>query len=462
MSHNGEVRCKVPHPTDCSGGQKRFLHFASDFPHLIKCIRNSFLKHGFNTPVGRACPEVIKAAINEDKNIVTLKVMPKITKVHISPNNFEKMRVSYAFQLFSSDVLRGIYVYKEQITRQYGDPEPTVQLIKNLNELIKIMTSRMPVNGLQRESAESNFLKDFLTYLDDWEKCCPKEGFISKSTGNGLRVTLHTTLSLVDYLTKVNYKYLLTSRLSQDKLENLFGIIRQCNGCNDHPTPVEFLTIVECLSFYNLAHPPSRGGNTERFIIDALVKTCPSNNDKDAIIKLIDSFIENGNIENLSETVSAMNKSNEPHSDDRIIHYIAGYVVRKFKQQIKCKECETQLKGNRDSVINTYSSLTEVFDEGGLIYSSTHLFSFIQNLEYKFTTCFTINLLHRESISDLFQTLSNSTLNFIGCDNHKIELTKKLLKFYIITRLHFYVKGVNKTKFPKSEKLKFSKMSKCK
>ena len=45
--------------------------------------------------------------------------------------------------------------------------------------------------------------------------------FISDSTGGGLEVTLKTTLQFFDYLyTKHNYNYSMTSRLSQDALEN--------------------------------------------------------------------------------------------------------------------------------------------------------------------------------------------------------------------------------------------------
>ncbi|XP_049518893.1 uncharacterized protein LOC125943550 [Dermacentor silvarum] len=45
------VRCKVTHPCD----KKRFLHFISDFPHLVKCVRNTMIRHGFNTHKGRVC-----------------------------------------------------------------------------------------------------------------------------------------------------------------------------------------------------------------------------------------------------------------------------------------------------------------------------------------------------------------------------------------------------------------------
>ncbi|XP_064472820.1 uncharacterized protein LOC135387642 [Ornithodoros turicata] len=48
---SGKVICKLQHPVDPS----RHLHFLSDFPHLIKCLRNALLKHPFNTPDGMVC-----------------------------------------------------------------------------------------------------------------------------------------------------------------------------------------------------------------------------------------------------------------------------------------------------------------------------------------------------------------------------------------------------------------------
>lgn len=44
-----KIICRVQHPVDT----KRNLHFLSDFPHLVKCLRNSLLKGGFTTPDGR-------------------------------------------------------------------------------------------------------------------------------------------------------------------------------------------------------------------------------------------------------------------------------------------------------------------------------------------------------------------------------------------------------------------------
>lgn len=47
-----------------------------------------------------------KEAYKIDSCNVTLKVMPGITRRHLDPNVFKKLRVSYAFQLSGTKVLQ--------------------------------------------------------------------------------------------------------------------------------------------------------------------------------------------------------------------------------------------------------------------------------------------------------------------------------------------------------------------
>ncbi|KAK8764226.1 hypothetical protein V5799_033166 [Amblyomma americanum] len=91
-----------------------------DFPHLIKCLRNSLLKTGFTTPEGKVSVRPVREEFLRDNNVRTLKVMPGFTEAHLDPNSFEKIRVSYAFQLFGSNVLRGMMFYKNEIERKCG------------------------------------------------------------------------------------------------------------------------------------------------------------------------------------------------------------------------------------------------------------------------------------------------------------------------------------------------------
>lgn len=89
---DGEIKCKVEHPADGN----RFLYFTSDFPHLIRCLRNSFLKHGFFMVDGGVKIEFINATFKEDQNCISLKAMSNIAQDYLTPNSFDKMRMSYA------------------------------------------------------------------------------------------------------------------------------------------------------------------------------------------------------------------------------------------------------------------------------------------------------------------------------------------------------------------------------
>ncbi|KAH7940754.1 hypothetical protein HPB49_005153 [Dermacentor silvarum] len=115
----------------------------------------------------------VREAYLRDCGVRTLKVMPKLTETHLDPNSFEKMRVTYAFQLFGSYVLRGLAFYKEEIEKRCGRIEATQGFFAKINRLITVMTSRFRAEALRPASSDAAFLADFLDYLDKWEACNP-------------------------------------------------------------------------------------------------------------------------------------------------------------------------------------------------------------------------------------------------------------------------------------------------
>ncbi|KAH7977972.1 hypothetical protein HPB49_004106 [Dermacentor silvarum] len=262
-----DIQCRVVHPCD----KHRFLYLISDFPHLMKCVRNTMMKQGFNTHNGRAHWDHVSTMWKLDNSAITLKVAPKLTRSHIFPNGFEKMRVDLAFHVFSPQVSRGLDFYQDQIEARYANVEPTRLVIGLLAELVEVMTSRFPEEALRLHSRKEDVLDQALKFLDLWEAHAKGRGFLSKSTAVGLRVTLQSTKHLLKYLTEeVNFKYLMTARLSQDCLERCFGIVRQAGGGNDHPTPAQFVVIMRCLSFYSLAKSP-KGGNVADGVLESLL-----------------------------------------------------------------------------------------------------------------------------------------------------------------------------------------------
>lgn len=154
------------------------------------------------------------------------------------------------------------------------------------------MTSRYPDKAIRAGSVAEDKVLAFLAYLTAWElHAGGGGGFLSPSTAVGLRVSISSVLCLLDYLTKrVKFRYVMTSKLSQDPVENLFGITRQSSGCNSHPTPQQFLITISCLSFYGLAKSVANG-NCEPGVLTALVQPGVAGRTESDKEKLIERLI---------------------------------------------------------------------------------------------------------------------------------------------------------------------------
>ncbi|KAH8020082.1 hypothetical protein HPB51_024164 [Rhipicephalus microplus] len=333
-----KINGAIQHPVD----EMRKLHFISDFPHLLKCLRNGLLQKGFATPDGLVSVHPVREAYLLDRSVRTLKVMPNLTETHLEPNSFEKMRTPFAFQLFGPYVLRGLAFYKEDIERRCGSIEATQLFFSKIQRLITVMTSRFRAEALRPASTDVAFLSNFLDFLNDWESFSDnKRHFLSESTAIGFRVTIANTLSLLKYLTEsVGFKYLMTSRLSTDPVEHFFGIVRQSSGCNAHPSPDEFLITVNCLSFYNLAHSVD-SANANPDMINALV-TVHDRQGLKVTHKKIDDLISQGKLGEVESTIATMPEKFADHidvtlekSDSRLIYYTAGGRFRQISEEEK-------------------------------------------------------------------------------------------------------------------------------
>lgn len=334
---------------------------------------------------------------------------------------------------------------------------------RRINDIIKVMTSRFPAEALRPNSAGSTALSDFLEYLTAWEQHAGGDGFLSDSTATGLRVTLSSTLELLSYLTSLGYKFIMTSRLSQDPLENVFGIVRQSSGCNDHPTPSQFLVTMNCLSFYSLVKTV-RYGNADPCAITALldVEGGTSAPPRSSLYDQVDDLIESGDL-SAAETILSCSLDHDQHverSDARLIHYIAGYVARKCVMKMKCEHCMQLLTSSTNNDKLELARLTLHKDKGGLLYPHGVLFRFVRTLENLFTECFSKTRLHAESMLDILTLVKARCTLSVGCSKHAALLTKEVISFYITTRLHFFVKGLNSDNKTRRERAKRRKMTK--
>lgn len=414
-------------------------------------------------PEGHASVDPIDCARKlDEQHDTTLKAMPHISKSVVHPNGFEKMRVNLAVRLYSDEVLRGLFLYNAIIEEKHGSTAATVSFVERMRRLIEAMTSRCSSGALKPGGTQEKCIQNFLAYLDDWETAAGSGGFLSRSTAEGLRVTLSSTLHLLRYLTtKLNFSYMMTCRLSQDPLERLFGIVRQMSGCNDHPTASQFLISVNTLSFQNLAKPP-KGSNVSSGLLRSLLG---ADNGKDlAPQRKLDELLDAGNLAEAHEVLSDYGHGTEhadmvvQSSDSRLIYYMAGYVARKSIASTKCAECSQQLLQGENDSSPAAASLTAAVDRGGLMYPSAKLNALVTTLENTFTHCFSLREVKPDSIMDMVSFLQLRKLTLVGCPDHCMSLTNKIIKFYVLSRLHFHVKAQNSKRNAKQERIKLLKL----
>ncbi|KAH7979820.1 hypothetical protein HPB49_011393 [Dermacentor silvarum] len=442
---SASIKCRMRHPKDGS----RYLHFLCDFPHLVSL-------------------DTVKNVYDMDGSAVTLRVMHGIREAHLNPNNFEKMRVTYACQLFGPQVIRGLRFFQQDVEQGAGGGiQPTLRFFEMIHTIITIMSSRHPRSALRMNSTAVDCLSAFLAYVTEWEVLTNgTRGFMSQSTAAGLRVTIKSTLLLLEYLTvKICYKYLMTSRLSQDPLESTFGIVRQCSGNNDHPTPQQFLDTMSCLSFSNLVRSPDKGNvgpNTVQSLLSP--KMCRrSSSQKPRLAHELANVPFVGNEEELNNFSDEDDHAayNSARSDRRLVHYIGGYVARKCVLPLKCTACESHLLVSQEDADSTTAELTLQCDYGGLLYPSSSLFDFIAFLEDTFTECLSARRVHYDSISDLVEILKTKKVKLVGCEDHCVQLTERTMGFYLLIRLRFFVKALNRARPSRRRSAQERKQRRC-
>ncbi|KAL3198507.1 hypothetical protein MRX96_014323 [Rhipicephalus microplus] len=73
-----ETKCSTLHPVDPT----RKLHFLSDFPHLIKCLRNGLLRSDYETPESRVSLQFVRKALELDGIAAEVIVFYITTRLH--------------------------------------------------------------------------------------------------------------------------------------------------------------------------------------------------------------------------------------------------------------------------------------------------------------------------------------------------------------------------------------------
>lgn len=235
------VQSWFPHPSVAD----RKVFVFSDTPHLIKCIRNRLYEKGELKVSSKDPPikwDFFQKIFEYDKRNITSKWCPKLTTSHLHLNNMLKMRVSFSVQIFSKSVGSGLLKAAQYFPDEFKGCETTGDFCLRINNVFDALNRNNSNNsGLREGSEDYKVLREFLNYLDSWERRVIKKEiksveFLTDVTAEGLRVTINSAIDLsILLLYKYNFDYVLTGRMNQDPLERFFGTVRLAGGTNDHP-----------------------------------------------------------------------------------------------------------------------------------------------------------------------------------------------------------------------------------
>lgn len=465
------------HPFFFCNNRKLFALY--DVPHLIKNIRNNFLLNDYVNGEENMSFQDIRSTYNIDKASNVSRSLTKLTERHMNPNAFQKMTVSLATQVFSNSVAAAIRTAKETKELTSDTADATAKFVQVVNHMFDALNSRKRYdknpykNALSEKSSFVNrALIDAKKIFENLQKISyrNKDGQRKKILTrppcfDGVVLTIEAVLQFYGEECSDKNSYIITKKLNQDIIENLFARFRQKGGYNRNPTAKVLRTIFRSNlvnSFIKL--PKSKncedeGGNYLQLPIGIPVADYTSSDSYDCDDTRIpeQSEFEAAAISS-SDVADEMAAASTSTTGTRTvtleecsITYFAGYLGRSSTNKYKCQRCTENLfqdisldDPKQILILNkTYDCSNSV----GLKMPSDNLLKLVQLAIDCFNKHFKSNIHCKKIKLRLFKTILNflrcnapELLN-ISCENQLLFIINHL----ILVKIHFACKSTKNT-----------------
>ena len=273
----------------------------ADVPHLIKLFRNHFLDNGYIVDNKYINKKVIEELIALNRR-TELKVSFKVSEEHIDVSGPKRQNVSLATKLISKTTARSILWAGKNGLLTYEDWQKASEVIELMNDWFDIFNSKLKFGYTSGQEPYGKKLSDQNKILDEVTSLIKKMKIGNHNKlipfQRGIIMNNKSLKLLLPYLQKTiasepfKIQYLLTNRLNQDCLENLFSYLRAMGLTNDHPTA---LNLRYLLKWYILGKhselilSKKNAKNTESDETDLLVDF---NNKNDPLMKYNEDPLE--------------------------------------------------------------------------------------------------------------------------------------------------------------------------
>lgn len=223
----------------------------------------------------------------------------------------------------------------------------------------------------------------------------------------------------------------------------MFGMIRGCCGSHDKPDPLLFIQVYRLISFYSLVKPP-KGSNVDGIeVFETLLneKDEKIHESKKEWMEALDDIIERGENNKENFTVRHDHDYNVRSVNPYVQAYFSGFLCKKIGIWTSCQDClslviKTVGDLPRDTMINS-------LNKGYLKYPSDKLFDLLNKLEHAIMQTVGQEQLNFYSFQHIMKNILSESLMFVGCENHKKELTKTVINYYTVVRAKIICKKYN-------------------
>jgi hypothetical protein len=193
------------------------------------------------------------------------------------------MSVKLAVQVFSHSVASLISTAADLKQIPQATAFNTADFLELVNNIFDALNSRVnkasnPYNcGLSKKNLIARkCLEEACDWIDTWTVDRKSNRVLEKPyCFTGLQMTIRSILDLWEDLESEGYWYLLTNRLNQDPLENLFSNIRARGGFDPNPTAQRFRRNLQHVIVMQLMKPPASSNceadDDELLSVDAIV-----------------------------------------------------------------------------------------------------------------------------------------------------------------------------------------------
>jgi len=429
----------IEHP--CVPDQR--LYFMADTPHLLKNVRNCLLGQDILLPqsiVDSASLPSQKVSIHHVGTLVQLqadrelKFAPQLKQCHVEPGKYQKMRVNMAAAVLSHTTASALR-FCASVDLLPRDVLTTAWFLDSVNRWFDSMNSRCIKASLFRSSSEK---LDSLKHMVQLMKSVHFTGRDSwKPIQSGILLSTTTVLDLYNELVETgNYSFLMTGRLTQDCVENLFSSIR---GKGDaHPSPVLFrhnLRLISLSQYMSIVPASSYDTGDGTYFLDFLKSQPRRASEPPAVCDPEDCcFIQ----QHAFSKWQAMN-----NVDANVLYLLAGWSTHREKQKLSsCTECLSAMCGDaRDAPPEV--ALTAEKSYSGLTYPSSAIYAAVQVAEELFR-CHQSSLLTMANVENYLRQEFDRHFDSSNFPQCHVAVRSVVSRFFRL-RLHIYSKHLTET-----------------